>query len=111
MNPKCSMLVLHAGFHLGFFAWGGRLCKINIVCEAYNIFEPIFEYHAITNARKNIKPEFLSLDIVLIVKTFWGEVGGFGGEAFPPPHPPVDETLAWCCKNIVRVQSLNSLYI
>ena len=34
------------------------------------------------------------LDIVLIVKTFWGEVRGFGGEASPPPpHPPVDETL------------------
>ena len=30
--------------------------------------------------------------IILIVKTFGGEVGGFGGEA-SPPHPPVDETL------------------
>ena len=68
----------------------------SIVCEACKVFEPIFEYHAITNARKNIKPEFLLLDIVLIVKTFGGEVGGFGGEASPPPpppHPPVDETL------------------
>ena len=45
-----------------------------------------------TNARKNIKPEFLLLDIVLIVKTFGGEVGEFGGEA-SPLHPPVDETL------------------
>ena len=49
----------------------------------------------LTNARKNIKPEFLLLDIVLIVKTFGGEVGGFGGEA-SPPDPPVDETLHTC---------------
>ena len=41
---------------------------------------------------QNIMPEFLLLDIVIIVKTFGGEVGGFGGEAFPL-HPPVDETL------------------
>ena len=69
----------------------------SIVCEACKVFEPIFEYISITNARKNIKPEFLLLDIVLIVKTFWGEVGGFGGGSFPPPppHPPVDETLQY----------------
>ena len=42
---------------------------------------------------KDIKPEFLLLDIVLIVKTFGGEVGGFGGGGgkLLPPHPPVDE--------------------
>ena len=52
----------------------------SIVCEACKQF-----WVSITNARKNIKPEFLLLDIVLIVKTFWGggEVGGFGGEASP----------------------------
>ena len=60
----------------------------SIVCEACKVFEPIFEYQSpiSCNARKNIKPEFLLLDIVLIVKTFGGEVGGFGGEA-SPPHP------------------------
>ena len=46
-----------------------------------------------------MKPEFLLLDIVLIVKTFGGEVGGFGGEA-SPPHPPVDETLHACMRSI-----------
>ena len=38
---------------------------------------PIFEYQT--------KPEFLLLDIVLIVKTFGGEAS--------PLHPQVDETL------------------
>ena len=57
---------------------------------------PIFEYQSPMH-KKNIKPEFLVLDIILIVKTLGG-AGGFGGEASPlhpppPPPPPVDETL------------------
>ena len=46
---------------------------------------PIFEYQSPMH-EKNIKPEFLLLDIVLIVKIFGGEVGGFGGGPciFPP---------------------------
>ena len=66
----------------------------SIVCEACKVFEPIFEYQS-RNARKNIKPEFLLLDIVLIVKTFFfggGEGGGGGnwrvwGGSFPPAPP------------------------
>ena len=65
----------------------------SIVCEASKFLSPF-----LTNARKNIKPEFLLLDIVLIVKSFF--FGG-GGEAFPL-HPPVDETLQVC---IIRLQS------
>ena len=74
------------------FCLGGEDCVQRlIVCEACKVFEPIFEP---INARKNIKPEFLLLDIVLLSKLFGGEVGGvaFGGEA-SPLHPPVDETL------------------
>ena len=65
----------------------------SIVCEASNI--PYAHFRV--NARKNIKPEFLLLDIVLIVKLLGrgggggggGEVGGFGvGEASFPPAPP-----------------------
>ena len=75
------------------------MCKRSIVCEACKVFEPIFEYQSITNARKNIKPEFLLLDVVWLSKLFGGEVGGFGGEASPPPPPapPVDETLKFVC--------------
>ena len=60
----------------------------SIVCEACKVCGGPYAHFcvSITNARKNIKPEFLLLDIVLIVKTFGGEVGGFGGEA-SPPHP------------------------
>ena len=68
---------------------GGKIvCKNQFCVKHAKFFEPIFEYQSPMH-EKNIKPEFLLLDIVLIVKTFGG---GFGGEA-SPPHPPVDETL------------------
>ena len=62
----------------------------SIVYEACKVFEPIFEInHQCT--KKNIKPEFLLLDIVLIVKTFGGKLeglgGGGGGGNFPPAPP------------------------
>ena len=41
---------------------------------------------SITNARKNIKPEFLSLDIVLLSKKFFlggGKLKGLGGKLLP----------------------------
>ena len=74
----------------------------SILCEACKVFEPIFEYQS----PMHVKPEFLLLDIVLIVKTFGGEVGGFGGEA-SPPHPPVDETLSTI---IVKAHIITQLY-
>ena len=79
----------------------------SILCEACKVFEPIFEYQS-PMYEKNIKPEFLLLDIVLIVKTFGGEVGGFGGEA-SPLHPPVDETLWQTNVSLVeRIDSVSS---
>ena len=57
----------------------------SIVCVACKVFEPIFH--------QSTKKELL-LDIVLIVKTFWGGSWSVWGGSFPPPHPPVDETLA-----------------
>ena len=61
----------------------------SIVCEASKIFDIPYAHFRV-NARKNIKPEFLLLDIVLIVKLLGrGEVGGFGvgGASFPPCTP------------------------
>ena len=73
----------------------------SILCEACKVFEPIFEYQS----PMHVKPEFLLLDIVLIVKTFGGEVGGFGGGGGGggsfPPHPPVDETLPDHCTLVI----------
>ena len=65
------------------------MCKDQFCVKHAKFFSPF-----LTNARKNIKPEFLLLDIVLIVKTFGGEVGGFGGgEASPRTPQYIDETL------------------
>ena len=41
--------IQQAGFHLGFFVWGGGggggdCVQRSIVCEACKVFEPIFEY-------------------------------------------------------------------
>ena len=57
----------------------------SIVCEACKVFDVPYAHFgvSITNAQKNIKPEFLLLDI-LIVKTFGGEV--WGGK-LPPCTP------------------------
>ena len=55
------------------------MCKDQFCVKHAKFFSPF-----LTNARKNIKPEFLLLDIVLIVKTFGGEVGG---GSFPPAPP------------------------
>ena len=67
------------------FCLGGRVCKDQLLCEACKIFDVPYAHFrvSITNARKNMKPEFLLLDIVLIVKLLGtggggGEVGGFG---------------------------------
>ena len=76
----------------------------SIMCEACKVFDVPYSHFGVSNARKNIKPEFLLLDIVLIVKTFGGEVGGFGGEASNSPlHPPVDETLTMKLFRLDRV--------
>ena len=67
----------------------------SIVCEACKVFDVPYAHAFLSINHQIIKPEFLLLDIVLIVKTLGGgggEVGGFGREA-SPLHPPADETL------------------
>ena len=68
------------------------MCKDQLCVKHAKFLSPSINHQC---TKKNIKPEFLLLDIVLMVRTFFGGggVGGFGGEA-SPPHPPVDETLS-----------------
>ena len=88
MRKKCESINLYhynhksSGFHLGSFVWGGGgedCVQRSIVCEACKVFEPIFEYQSPMHEKTKARV----LDIVLIVKTFGEEVGGFGGEASP----------------------------
>ena len=73
-----------AGFHLGFFVWGGEDCvQRSITCEACKVFEPIFEYQSPMH-EKNIKPEFLLLAKLL---GFWGGSWRVWGGSFPPAPP------------------------
>ena len=66
----------------------------SIVCEACKVFKPNHQCMSKHKARV--------LDIVLIVKTFWGGSWRVWGGSFPPPHPPVDETL------LLHMYSLNT---
>ena len=65
------------------------MCKDQLCVKYAKFLSPFLSINH--QCVKKHKPE---IDIVLIVKSFWGEVGGFGGEA-SPPHPPVDETLMY----------------
>ena len=67
------------------------MCKDQLCVKHAKFLSPFLSINH--QCTKNIKPE---LDIVLIVKKkFWGGEGSWRvwGGSFPPPHPPVDETL------------------
>ena len=81
----------HAGFHLGFFVWGGGgkiVCKDQLCVKHAKFLSPFLSInHQCT--KKNKARVFIVL--IIIVKTFWGGSWRVWGEA-SPPHPP-DETL------------------
>ena len=71
-----------------FFGGGGKIVyKYQLCVKHAKFLSPFLSINH--QCTKNIKPEFLLLDIVLIVKTFGGggKLEGLGGK-LPPPPPP-----------------------
>ena len=70
------------------------MCKDQLCVKHAKFLSPFLSINH-QRTKKHIKPEFLLLDIVLIVKTFWGGSWRVWGGKLPPrtPHGPVDETL------------------